>query len=101
MLLTFYILIIDNKYISTINTHKFIMKGDIMTENNINPILTNREVEVLSLLAEGFVYPEIAEKLGVKRNTVKVYCKSIYQKLGARNKTHAVFVAVNKNLLPV
>jgi DNA-binding NarL/FixJ family response regulator len=52
-------------------------------------ILTPREVEVLSLLVQGLLYKEIAEKLGVGLDTIKKHCKNIYVKLDVRNRTEA------------
>jgi DNA-binding NarL/FixJ family response regulator len=52
--------------------------------------LTNREREVLELLATGARDREIAERLTVAENTVKRHVQSILQKLGARSRTEVV-----------
>lgn len=52
--------------------------------------LTTREVEVLSLLAEGRLYKEIAEQLGISLETVRSHLSSIYAKLHVRTRTEAV-----------
>lgn len=52
--------------------------------------LSRREQETLALLAEGFRYKEIAEKMGISFNTVREYVHSIYQKLRVTSRTEAV-----------
>ena len=56
--------------------------------------LTLREVDLLYLLAGGLTTIEIAERLNLKENTVKVYAGKICQKLGVRNRTSAVSRAI-------
>ncbi len=51
--------------------------------------LTQRELEVLDLIAQGARDRDIADSLTVTENTVKKHVKSILQKLGARNRTEA------------
>jgi len=52
--------------------------------------LSPREKEVLDCLAEGFLYKEIAEKLGISYETVHTYIRRIYEKLQVRTRTEAV-----------
>jgi LuxR family maltose regulon positive regulatory protein len=52
--------------------------------------LTDREMDVLRLMAEGLKYKEIAESLFISLNTVRFHIKAIYGKLGVRNRTQAV-----------
>jgi DNA-binding NarL/FixJ family response regulator len=52
--------------------------------------LSKREQETLALLAEGFRYKEIADKMGISFNTVREYVHSIYQKLHVSSRTEAV-----------
>jgi len=52
--------------------------------------LTDRELEVLCLIAEGFTNREIAQELFIALETVKWYNKQIYGKLGVHNRTQAV-----------
>jgi DNA-binding NarL/FixJ family response regulator len=61
--------------------------------------LTPREREVLSLLAEGLPNREIASRLFVTERTVKFHVSSILGKLGARNRTEAVTIAVQRGLI--
>jgi LuxR family maltose regulon positive regulatory protein len=52
--------------------------------------LSDREVEVLQLIAEGLTNREIAQDLVLSPNTVKVHTYNIYGKLGVHNRTQAV-----------
>jgi LuxR family maltose regulon positive regulatory protein len=61
--------------------------------------LTEREMEVLRLLAAGLTYREIAERLVVSPETVKKHSGNIYGKLGAGNRTQAVARARELDLL--
>lgn len=61
--------------------------------------LSRREYDVVRLAATGKTNPEIAEELGLARNTVKTYLQSAMQKLGARNRVEAVRRAQEEQLL--
>jgi DNA-binding NarL/FixJ family response regulator len=52
--------------------------------------LSNRENEILQLLADGLLYKEIADRLGLAYSTVNTYVKSIYQKLNVSSRSQAV-----------
>jgi DNA-binding NarL/FixJ family response regulator len=52
--------------------------------------LTERESEVLSLLAQGFMYKEIAERLGISPHTVRGHLHVVYEKLHVQTGTEAV-----------
>lgn len=52
--------------------------------------LSDRELDVLRLMAEGLKYKEIAERLFISLNTVRSHTKSIYGKLNVRNRTQAI-----------
>ena len=55
--------------------------------------LTQRESEVLGLLAQGKTYDEIADSLFISRSTVETHVRAIYRKLGVRNRTEAARIA--------
>jgi DNA-binding NarL/FixJ family response regulator len=57
--------------------------------------LTERELELLKLVAEGLQNREIANKLFISENTVKYHLKSILQKLGVKNRAEAVASALS------
>ncbi|MGZ3872498.1 MAG: response regulator [Mucilaginibacter sp.] len=52
--------------------------------------LTERELEVLSLLSKGLLYKEIADQLNITLNTVKNHCKNIYKRLHVQNRVEAL-----------
>jgi DNA-binding NarL/FixJ family response regulator len=52
--------------------------------------LSQREQEVLDCLSKGFLYKEIADKLGISYETVHTYIRRIYEKLQVRTRTEAV-----------
>ena len=53
-------------------------------------MLSNRENEVLQLLADGLLYKEIAERLFIGHGTVRQHLHNIYEKLHVQNRTEAV-----------
>lgn len=61
--------------------------------------LTQKEREVLRLLAEGYSNSAMSEKLFVSNSTVRTHLRSITMKLGAQNRTHAVSLARRYGLL--
>jgi DNA-binding NarL/FixJ family response regulator len=61
--------------------------------------LTTRETEVLSLIALGLGNKEAADRLGTAAGTVKAHVQSILGKLNARDRTHAVTIALRRGIL--
>lgn len=60
--------------------------------------LTNREVQVLSLLVRGESNKEIGLHLGLTEITVKSHMRSIFKKIGAANRTQAVAMAIQQGV---
>lgn len=63
---------------------------DIKTANENVEGLSAREKEVLDMLAEGFLYKEISDKLHLGLGTIKTYVRRIYEKLHVQSRTEAV-----------
>jgi DNA-binding NarL/FixJ family response regulator len=63
--------------------------------------LTPREVDVLTLVAEGLPNKSIASRLGISDHTVKFHVNSILGKLNAQSRTEAVMQATRQGLLPL
>ena len=65
----------------------------------MDDLLTEREMQVLSLLSEGLVKKEIADKLKIGYSTVDTHVGNIYNKLGVRNAPAAVAQAFKLGLI--
>ena len=61
--------------------------------------LTSREIDVLRLIASGDANKEIAAQLSITEETVKSRVKNILLKLGAKDRTHAVTIAVKRGII--
>ena len=62
--------------------------------------LTERELEVLTAVAQGERNKEIARSLGVTERTVKAHLTNVYNKLGVDSRAAAVSVAIQRGILP-
>jgi DNA-binding NarL/FixJ family response regulator len=63
------------------------------------PILTSRELQVLSLVAEGLSNAQVAQRLWISEPTVKYHLSRTYEKLGVSNRTGAARWAERRGLL--
>jgi DNA-binding CsgD family transcriptional regulator len=63
-------------------------------------VLSPREVDVLACVALGATNADVAERLGLRPETVKGYLRSAMRKLGARTRLQAVIAARRSGLLP-
>lgn len=61
--------------------------------------LTAREIDILWGIAKGFSYADIADYLGISRQTVPGYIKNIYRKLEVNTRGEAVFEALQQGLI--
>jgi DNA-binding CsgD family transcriptional regulator/N-acetylneuraminic acid mutarotase len=61
--------------------------------------LTEREAELLQLVATGVTNRQVAHQLSISVNTVKVHLRNIYTKLGAESRTEATMIAVREGLV--
>ncbi len=65
----------------------------------LEALLTNREREVLALLADGLANKQIAARLGISANTVKTHMELLFEKLGVSSRAEAVATGVRQGLL--
>ena len=63
--------------------------------------LTQREVEVLRLIRDGYRNKQIADELAIAETTVNFHIKNLVAKLRANDRTHAVTIAVRRGLLQI
>ena len=63
------------------------------------PVLTQREREILALLADGCGNKQIAARLGISTNTVKTHLELLFDKLDVSTRTEAVTAAARLGLL--
>jgi DNA-binding NarL/FixJ family response regulator len=63
--------------------------------------LTNREIEILKLLANGMANKQIAYRLKISEKTVRNHVSNTYEKLGIYDRSQAVLYAVRKGLVEV
>lgn len=63
------------------------------------PILTARELEVLQLVADGMRNKEVAARLSIGEDTVKMHLRNVMEKLEVHDRTHAVMVAVRRGFI--
>jgi len=70
-----------------------------LAEHMSDDSLTAREIEVLSQIAGGNRNRDIAEKLFITEETVKVHIKHIMEKLGANDRTQAVAIGVRRGII--
>ncbi len=70
-----------------------------MTERMFQAALTNREIEVLQLVARGMRNKEIAAELRISEETVQGHVKNILAKLSVHDRTEAVAVAIRRGIV--
>jgi len=63
--------------------------------------LTDRELQVLRLIRDGYRNKQIADQLSIAETTVNFHIKNLVDKLGANHRTHAVTIAIRRGLLQV
>jgi NarL family two-component system response regulator LiaR len=75
---------------------------EFQVQREASPVqdLTQREVEVLELVARGLSNREIAERLTITHKTVKVHVSSILGKLNLSDRTQAAIFAIRQGLVP-
>ena len=74
--------------------------GQSIVQSPIVERLSERELEVLQYIAQGFTNQETADQLYLSLYTVKAHARNIYSKLGVNNRTQAVNKARESGILP-
>ena len=67
--------------------------------NNTKPTITDREKDILRLIAKGLTSPQIAEMLSLSAETIKWYRKRLLSKLDAENTAALIKTVIENNLL--
>jgi Response regulator containing a CheY-like receiver domain and an HTH DNA-binding domain len=70
-----------------------------LASHTADDALSQREIEVLSLIAAGNSNKLIADQLAISEDTVKGHVKNILSKLGVNDRTHAVTVALKRGII--
>ena len=70
-----------------------------LAENMGTESLTGRELDVLRQVSGGNRNRDIGERLGISEETVKVHLKHIMDKLGAKDRTQAIAIAVRRGII--
>ena len=68
-------------------------------DNAVGTVLTNREREILALLADGLANKQIAARLGISKNTVKTHLELLFDKLDVSSRAEAVATGVRRGFL--
>jgi DNA-binding NarL/FixJ family response regulator len=72
-----------------------------IAEHHTDDALTEREIEVLRLVAAGNANKIVAARLAISEETVKAHMRSILSKLAANDRTHAVTIALKRGIITV
>src|SRR5580658_1774425 len=70
-----------------------------LAQHAADEVLTNREVEVLKLIADGCSNKLVADRLHISEDTVKGHVRKVLHKLKANDRTHAVTIALHRGFL--
>jgi NarL family two-component system response regulator LiaR len=76
-----------------------IAQSPVRQETGVADELSERELEILQLLAQGLTNAEIADRLYLTRGTVRNYVSAILAKLGVEDRTQAALIAVKHGLV--
>jgi len=88
--------------IRTVHAGYKAMASDVaaqLAEHTGDEVLTPKEIDVLRLIAAGNANKEIAAQLSVTEETIKSRVKNILDKLGAKDRTHAVSIGLKRGLI--
>jgi DNA-binding NarL/FixJ family response regulator len=83
----------------TVRRHEAAEEADLRPHFEPESALTQREMQVLGLLADGASNKVIARKLDISVHTAKFHVASVTAKLRARNRTDAISIALREGVL--
>ncbi|MEN9437190.1 MAG: hypothetical protein RIR09_1845 [Pseudomonadota bacterium] len=89
----------SNVPVALVNTAQAATENIAIDAASADSLLTPREQQVLSLVARGFSYAEIARLEGLSVHTVQTHIKRLYAKLSVHSKTEAIYEASRMGLL--
>ncbi len=72
---------------------------NVLEANSSVPHLSSREMQVLTLIAEGMANKQIAHTLRIADDTAKFYVKQVLHKLGVQDRTQAATVAIRRGII--
>jgi DNA-binding NarL/FixJ family response regulator len=72
-----------------------------MAEHHADDALSDREIEILREVASGNANKIVADKLHISEDTVKAHLRNIFSKLDARDRTHAVTIALKRGIIEI
>lgn len=72
-------------------------RGNIAIAENVPPVMTDRERQIMSLVSEGLSNKEIGRRLNIADGTIKVHLHHIYQKLEISNRTLLAALVISNN----
>ncbi|MBE6383169.1 MAG: response regulator transcription factor [Lentisphaerae bacterium] len=72
---------------------------DIYDDRKMRPSLSEREIEIIRLVAKGFSNDELADRLHLSSETIKVHLRHVYEKLGVESRVEAVTEAMRTGLV--
>ena len=73
--------------------------ADTLAERKVEPAISDRQREILRLVAKGFNNDEIAEQIGITRHGVKAHLAIVFERLGASSRTEAASMAISLGLI--
>lgn len=81
--------------------HQKVLEIEQVTVANASPVLSSREVDVLTGISVGKNRAQIAQELKISENTLRVYLDSARHKLGALNISHAVAIGIHRGVINI
>lgn len=73
---------------------------DVLAHTSAQPVaVTPRQLQILALVANGYTTRQVAQRLGISPATVSTLTGKACQRLGARDRTHAVAIAIRTGVI--